>query len=119
MISVEKVLTQFYNIDAIFIIIACTVIALVFILALAIKLAPKKHNDVEELLYQYLRWNEAIQTKQAVLDFYSSLSETYKSVWGEEFKLNITKQEFGDMSLDSIKQLNRQALEDLIQQLPK
>ena len=79
--------------------------------------AKTKSNDIEELLQFYLEWNQSIQTKQAALDFYYSMSETCRQIWNVEFKVQMTRQEFDSMSLDNIKLLNKQALNDIIDQI--
>lgn len=73
-----------------------------------------KSSDLVELLKYYKQWNDQIQTKQGVLDFYALMNETCREVWNTEFKLQITKEEFEQLPIETLKQLNLQALETLI-----
>ena len=78
----------------------------------------KEHvNDGVELIKQFIQWNETLTTKKALLDFYGVLSNTCSNAFGCQLKLNITQQEFDQLSIDSIKMLNNQALEDLMDEI--
>ena len=76
-----------------------------------------KDDDIIAVLQQFKIWNEKIKTKQGMLGLYVQLDELFQKVWSVNFKAHITKQEFEQMSIESIKQLNEQALDEMIEQL--
>ena len=80
--------------------------------------AKKDHNEKDkELIAYFKQWNNQLQTKKAAEDFYNLLASVCKNGFGLSFKLNITKQEFEQLSLESIKTLNNQALDDLLDEI--
>ena len=101
---------------------ALLVVALLVIVGICLfryKIAAKKdvQDELIVVLTYFKTWNEHITTKQGMLDFYNSLNELFKTVWMVDFKVQLTKQEFEQMSIEAIKQLNEQALDDVINQL--
>lgn len=82
------------------------------------KKSKQNHNQDDIKLIEYFKqWNNDLTTKKAAEDFYNLLIDVCKNGFGVELKLNITKQEFEQLSLESIKTLNSQALDDLVDEI--
>ena len=82
------------------------------------KKSKRTHNQDDIKLIEYFKqWNNDLTTKKAAEDFYNLLIDVCKNGFGVDLKLNITKQEFGQLSLESIKTLNSQALDDLVDEI--
>lgn len=82
------------------------------------KKSKRTHNQDDIKLIEYFKqWNSNLTTKKAAEDFYNLLIDVCKNGFGAELKLNITKQEFEQLSLESIKTLNSQALDDLVDEI--
>lgn len=72
-------------------------------------ISNKKPNDLSELKSFLHTLNNNIQTKSDALEFYSTICEMSEGV----LKLNLTKDEFEKLSVESIKKLNKDAIENL------
>ena len=73
--------------------------------------------DVSDVIEQFELWNDKIETKQAALDFYHELNQVCNHLFHNPLKLMITHEEFNNLTLESIKQLNRDALATLRDQV--
>ena len=73
--------------------------------------------DVSDVIEQFELWNDKIETKQAALDFYHELNQVCNYLFHNPLKLMITHEEFNNLTLESIKQLNRDALATLRDQV--
>nr|DAQ56306.1 MAG TPA: hypothetical protein [Caudoviricetes sp.] len=73
--------------------------------------------DVVDVIEQFELWNDRIETKQAALDFYHELNQVCNHLFHNPLKLMITHEEFNNLTLESIKQLNRDALSALREQV--
>lgn len=74
-----------------------------------VNVSNKKLNELEELKVFLHALNNNIQTKTDAMQFYSTICEMSEGV----FKLNLTKDEFEKLSVESIKNLNCEAIEKL------
>ena len=102
------------------VILLCVLIAIAILTVLALEL--KRHSqeskdkraehrkNVIALLEEYEEWNEIITTKDNMKAYYGKLNETCLNVFGKPLSINLTKEEFDELSLSSIRELNRQAL---------
>lgn len=72
---------------------------------------------VGDVIEQFEQWNEKLETKQAALGFYNQLNDVCNHLFHNPLKLMITKEEFDNLTLNAIKQLNREALKDLRRQI--
>ena len=81
------------------------------------KSKQNRYQDDIKLIDYFRQWNNDLTTKKAAEDFYNLLIDICKNGFGIELKLNITKQEFDQLSLESIKTLNSQALDDLVDEI--
>lgn len=70
-------------------------------------------ESVKDLMDEYLTWNESITSREAMGAFYHSLNETLMTLYGHPLKMNITKDEFEHLSLNTLRELNRIALSQL------
>lgn len=73
--------------------------------------------NASDVIEQFELWNERIETKQAALDFYHELNQVCNHLFHNPLKLMITREEFNNLTLESIKQLNRDALATLREQV--
>ena len=73
--------------------------------------------NVSDVIEQFEVWNDKIETKQAALDFYHELNQVCNHLFHNPLKLMITHEEFNNLTLESIKQLNRDALATLRDQV--
>lgn len=69
----------------------------------------KKSNSVEDLKTILHNMNNDIKTKNDAIEFYLTICEMSDGI----LKLNITKDEFNKLSIDAIKQLNFEAINNL------
>ena len=102
------------------IVVSSLIVALsiaLFIFYIVYKKRAEQEQPLTELLQMYIAWNNSITTKQGMVDFYTMLGDMYKNVWNTDFKMQITKEEFDQLPIETLKQLNEQALNDLIDQL--
>lgn len=95
--------------------VTVVILLCIMLYAFVTKKPVKPDNDIIELVQHYKQWNAMITTKQGMLDFYKLMDEMCREVWSTEFKLQITKEEFNQLPLDTLKQLNDQALDTLCQ----
>ena len=77
-----------------------------------VKLVNRPNNkttEFEELKSFLHTLNNNIHTKSDAMQFYSTICEMSEGV----FKLNLTREEFEKLSVESIKKLNSDAIENL------
>ena len=72
---------------------------------------------LEDVLDQFKQWNSCITAKQDIIEFYGMLNDFYKNVWNTEFRLQLTKEEFDQLPLETLKELNNQALDTIIENI--
>lgn len=72
---------------------------------------PANHND--QPVQCFKQWNAAITTKQGFIDMYNQLNEYCLNVYNCPLTVNMTKEEFDRLSIESIRKLNDEALDQL------
>ena len=77
------------------------------------------HEMIKDVLVDFKQWNQSITTKKGCIDFYATLDRFLSETYGTNLRLQITEQEFDKMTVTAIKQLNDQALDEIIDQLKK
>ena len=95
-----------------FIIISMFAIAIVCHLITRNKKKPA--DQTKQLVEYFKQQNDSITTKQGFIDFYVQLNEFTANVIGSKLRLNMTKQEFEQLSIESIRKLNDDALAELL-----
>ena len=70
-------------------------------------------ESIKDLMDEYLIWNETITSREAMSAFYNSLNETMMTLYGHPLRMNLTKDEFEHLSLNTLRELNKMALMQL------
>lgn len=89
--------------------IFCSFVVLIIFCYFLQRKKSKKSNSVEDLKTILYNMNNDIKTKNDAIEFYLTICEMSDGV----LKLNITKDEFNKLSIDAIKQLNYEAINNL------
>jgi len=62
----------------------------------------------------FIKWNNDITSKEEYHEFFFELDKCFKFVFGEKLKLNITEEEFNKMSVEGVRTLVNDALNDML-----
>ncbi len=82
-----------------------------FAIYLHYKNVNKSIESVKTLIAYLSRWNDSISTRQGAFDFYLGLNNITHEIFKTSFNVLITKEEFEKLSLPTIKELNKQAID--------
>ena len=85
-----------------------------FLVYKVIKSDQSYYDDLVKIFEEFIVWNNTISTKDAMNGFYVTLKETLNECRIRNFSMNITSEEFQKLSLEKLKELNKEALQDLI-----
>lgn len=85
-----------------------------FLVYKVIKSDQSYYGDLVKIFEEFIVWNDTIAFKDAMNGFYVTLKETLTECGIRNFSMNITSEEFQKLSLEKLKELNKEALQDLI-----
>ena len=85
-----------------------------FLVYRVVKSNHSYYDDLVKIFEEFIVWNDTIASKDAMNGFYVTLKETLNECGIRNFSMNITSEEFQKLSLEKLKEQNKEALQDLI-----
>lgn len=97
----------------IIVLLFATIVAVIFSWSVYTQRIRKSKTSINNLIDYLNKWNESITTREGAFDFYLGLNQITNEIFHTNLKVLITKDEFDRLNIETIKKLNKEAIQSL------
>lgn len=97
----------------IIVLLVATIIVVMFSWSVYSQRIQKSKTSIGNLVKYLNEWNDSITTREGAFDFYLGLNRITNEIFHTNLQVLITKDEFNRLSIDTIKKLNKEAIQAL------